>query len=316
MNKTAEKTEEKNTREPRPEKVELVQELKSLFETSQGVVFTEYRGLDVASMKELRIALNGVGTSYKVYKNTLIKRAVAELKLNDMFVDLLKGPVGLAFVSQDADYSASARVFADYKKLNKVLVVKAGYCDGILMDETEYDVFSKLPAIEVLQAQFAFALKAPLNTLVGLMNSVLQKFAGQLGALYKKMEAENPAEEPAVEVTEEEPATEEPEETEEEPATEEADESPAEESVVEETEDEPATEEPAVEEEAQEEPATEEEPLADEPDESKEEPATEEADENPAEEPVVEEETEEVTEQEPATEEPATEEEPTEDQVS
>lgn len=187
---------------PRPEKVELVSELKSLFESSQGVVFTEYRGLDVESLKELRIALQSAGTSYKVYKNTLVRRAVAELNLGDTFAELLKGPVGLAFVEQDADYSETARKLAEYKKLHKAFLVKGGYSGGELMDELAYDVFSKLPARVVLYGQLASAIQAPLSGFAGVMSAVLQKFAGQLTALHQKLEAEAPASENAQEKVE------------------------------------------------------------------------------------------------------------------
>lgn len=217
-------------RTPRPEKVELVTELKSLFEDSQGVVFTEYRGLDVVSMKELRLALQVAGTSYKIYKNTLVRRAIAELDLTDTFADLLKGPVGLAFVEAEADYSAAARALADYKKLNKAFLIKGGYTDGELMDAATYDAFSKLPSKEALLSQLASAFQAPLGGFASLMRSLLQKFAGQLSALHKKMEAEQPTPEPEVvpaeEVKEEETPTEEPEEAKEEEPAEPAPEEP------------------------------------------------------------------------------------------
>ncbi len=205
MNKTETKEKEQDTQdqtksktfgasEPRPEKVELVAEVKALFENSQGVVFTEYRGLDVLSMKELRVSLNDAGTSYKVYKNTLVRRAVAELKLEEKFAELLKGPVGLAFVEADADYSETARVLAAFKKLHDVLVIKGGFSDGELMDEEAYAAFAKLPPLAVLQAQFASALQSPLSSLAGLMNAILQKLAGQLSALKDKVEKEAPTE--------------------------------------------------------------------------------------------------------------------------
>lgn len=288
MNKTAEKTKE-ITREPRPEKVELVAELKSLFETSQGVIFTEYRGLDVLSMKELRASLKSVGASYKVYKNTLIRRAVSELKMEDTFAELLNGPVGLAFVEPDADYSETARTLAGYKKDHTVFLIKGGYSDGELMDAATYEAFSKLPSLIVLQGQFASALQAPLSNLAGLMNSVLQKFAGQLSALRDKAEAEAPAP-PAEETATEKAVTEEP--APEETVTEE----PAPEKTEEESET--ATEDTAPEEAVQEETATQEEP--------KEEPSS-----DP--EPEKEAESEEPAKEEPAPQEEEAKEEPKEE---
>lgn len=91
----------RHDRDPRPEKVAVVEEVRERLSSTDAVVFTEYRGLTVGDLQELRIALRAAGGDYKVYKNTLVRRATAELDLD--LGDTLTGPTALAFVGERPD---------------------------------------------------------------------------------------------------------------------------------------------------------------------------------------------------------------------
>ena len=112
--------------EPRADKVAVVAEVKEKLEAADGVVMTEYRGLDVPGMAELRSSLRPAGGEYKIYKNTLVKLAASELGLE--FDELLTGPTALAFVGEKEDGSkgdpaAVAKALKEFSKTNEALVI-------------------------------------------------------------------------------------------------------------------------------------------------------------------------------------------------
>src|ERR1700712_2320007 len=107
---------------PRPEKVAVVDEVREHFSSSNAVLLTEYRGLNVAAMATLRRSLRTAGGEYKVYKNTLVRLAARDLGLE--IDDLLVGPTGIAFV--EGDPVAVAKALRDFGRTNPDLVVKGG----------------------------------------------------------------------------------------------------------------------------------------------------------------------------------------------
>src|SRR5581483_1330437 len=107
---------------PRPEKVAVVNEVKDRLQAASAAVLTEYRGLDVAAISQLRRALREAGGEYKIYKNTLVRFAARDLGLE--IEDLLTGPTAIAFV--DGDASAVAKALRDTARTNPALVVKGG----------------------------------------------------------------------------------------------------------------------------------------------------------------------------------------------
>jgi large subunit ribosomal protein L10 len=188
----------------RPDKAAAVAELTDAFRESSAAVLTEYRGLTVAQLKELRRSLAGNAT-YAVVKNTLTKIAAREAGV-DVLDDLLEGPSAIAFVTGDpVTVAKSLRAFS---RENPLLVLKGGVLDGRALSAAEVGKLADLESREVLLAKLAGAMKASLSQAVYLLNAPLAQAARLLGALEAKAQADpsvlaggagTPAEPPAVE---------------------------------------------------------------------------------------------------------------------
>ncbi len=200
---------------PRADKVAVVNEVRGRLEASEGALLTEYRGLSVAELAELRRELANAGGEYKIYKNTLVRLAVADGPQAPI-QDLLTGPTAIAFV--DGDVSAVAKALRDFARSNPSLVVKGGIVGDGLLSASEITVLADLPPRDALLAQVAGALAAPIQQLAGLIEALPRNLAFGLSALVAKREdeegpagapaAEAPA--PAAEATETAPAAEAP----------------------------------------------------------------------------------------------------------
>ena len=202
--------------DPRPDKVAVVEEVREKLADSDGALLTEYRGLDVPALAELRRSLRECGGEYKVYKNTLVRIAARDAGLE--IDDLLSGPVAIAFVGERADGSpgdaaAVAKALTDFAKSNEALVLKGGVLDDKRLDVDDLRALAELPSREVLLAQLAGALQAPMSKFAGLLQALPQNFAYALQALIDEGGAPGaPTAEAAAEATEEdqaEPAAEE-----------------------------------------------------------------------------------------------------------
>jgi large subunit ribosomal protein L10 len=167
-------------RAPRPDKVAVVDEVQARLESSAGALLTEYRGLAVKDIETLRRALRTAGGEYKVYKNTLVRRAAKDTGL-DVIEPMLEGPTAIAFVH--GDVAAVAKVLRDFARTNPSLVVKGGLIGSSLLDARSASALAELPSREVLLAQIAGALAAPMQKFAGLLAAVPQKFAYGLSAL-------------------------------------------------------------------------------------------------------------------------------------
>ncbi len=165
---------------PRAEKVAVVAEVRGRLDASAGAVLTEYRGLSVAAMAELRRALEAAGADFKVYKNTLVKLAVAGGR-HDVLDSLLQGPTGIAFVS--GEISAVAKALRDYARANPSLVVKGGFHADALLSATELGALADLPSREVLLSRLAGGLVGPLQQLASLLQALPRNLAYGLQAL-------------------------------------------------------------------------------------------------------------------------------------
>ena len=207
--------------EKRVEKSAVIEDVRERFNEAEAVLITEYRGLDVDQMADLRGALREAETVYKIYKNTLVRRALDE-GTPEGLVDMLIGPTALAFVEKDP--GAAAKALKQFSAANEALIIKGGLLNGELLDEAQVRELADLPSRDELLSSIAGGLAAPLQQIASMMNNLLSEMASLLQALADKGDA--PAgEEPAAEEAEvEEPAAEEPaaEEAEvEEPAAEE-----------------------------------------------------------------------------------------------
>ncbi len=199
----------------RADKATAVADIAEQFNTSTATLITDYRGLTVAALAELRRSLAGSAT-YTVAKNTLIKRAASEAGIEGLD-ELFVGPTAIAFVSgEPVDAAKAIKTFA---KENKALVVKGGYMDGHALTVAEVERIADLESREVLLARLAGAMKANLAKAAGLFNAPASQVARLAAALLEKRTAEapeEPAAAPAAEVASEEaaePASESPAET-------------------------------------------------------------------------------------------------------
>ncbi len=191
---------------PRPEKVAVVEEVRTKLASADAAVLTEYRGLTVKELATLRAALRPASTEYKVFKNTLARRAAEESGLSDL-VSLLEGPVAIAFVSGDA--VAAAKALRDFGRTVPALVVKGGLLAGRVMSAADVAALADIEPREVLLARLAGGFQAPLTKAAGLFQALPRSLAYGVKALIdQRVAAGEPAAETASTVEAAPPATE------------------------------------------------------------------------------------------------------------
>ena len=171
---------------PRAEKVAVVDEITGKLQAADAVIVTEYRGMKVGQLAGLRRQLRDQGGEYKVYKNTLARFAadnagVAGLGRPDGRSD---GP-GL----RQGDAAAVAKVLRDAARTNPLLIIKGGSMSGKALSAKDVEALADLPSREVLLAQFAGALQAPLVKTASLLQALPRNFAYGLKALIEQQEA-------------------------------------------------------------------------------------------------------------------------------
>ncbi len=178
-----------DVKEARAGKVAVVDEVRERLSSTEAVVLTEYRGLDVPALAELRRALRDAGGEYKVYKNTLVRFAVQELGLD--LEDLLIGPTAMAFVGEREDGTAGdavsvARALREFAKDHQSLLIKGGLLDGKRLGADEIDALAQIAPREILLAQLAGAMAAPMQQFAGLLQALPQNMAYALKALIEE----------------------------------------------------------------------------------------------------------------------------------
>ncbi|MHB8245228.1 MAG: 50S ribosomal protein L10 [Acidimicrobiales bacterium] len=180
---------------PRADKVAVVEEVRDHLDRADAAILTEYRGLKVADLANLRRALRGAGAEFKVYKNTLVRRATAGTSGSAMD-PLLEGPTGIAFV--EADVAAVAKILRDFARTHPALIVKGSFVGGSLLDTSSTSRLADLPSREVLLAQIAGALAAPMQQFASLLKALPQNLAyGIAGLVDQKRETEDALSAPA-----------------------------------------------------------------------------------------------------------------------
>ena len=168
------------TTTPRPDKVAIVEEITAKLNDSVAVFVSEYRGMSVGQLADLRSPLRDAGAEHKVYKNTLARIAATEAGFESLNEHLL-GPTALTFVTGDS--VAAAKALLDQSKTNPLLVVKGGVLGDAPMTADDVKALASLPSREVLLAQLAGALQAPLVKTAGLLQALPRNFAYGLSAL-------------------------------------------------------------------------------------------------------------------------------------
>jgi len=173
----------------RADKATAVADITEQFNAATATLITEYRGLTVANLAELRRSLAGTAT-YSVAKNTLIKRAASDAGVEGLD-ELFAGPTAIAFVTgEPVDAAKAIKTFA---KEHKALVIKGGYMDGRALSVAEVERIADLESREVLLAKLAGAMKGNLAKAAGLFNAPLSQFARLAAALQEKKAAAEPA---------------------------------------------------------------------------------------------------------------------------
>ncbi len=185
-----------------PEKAAAVAEIAEDFRSSTAAVLTEYRGLSVSQLTELRRTL-GAGARYAVVKNTLTKIAAEQAGVTGLD-DLFVGPTAVAFVSGDP--VEAAKGLRDFAKANPALVVKGGIVEGKTLSAEEIRKLADLESREILLAKLAGAMKSSLAGAVGLFAAPLSQVARLAEALREQRASEAPAAEPAAAEPAAEPA--------------------------------------------------------------------------------------------------------------
>jgi large subunit ribosomal protein L10 len=175
--------------EPRPEKVAVVTEVRERLSSSNGALLTEYRGLKVSDLAALRRSVGDAGGDYRIYKNTLVRRAAAELDLGELEA-LLVGPTAIAFV--DGDAVAVAKSLRDFARTNPNLTIKGGLLGTTVLSAADAGALADVAPREVILAQLAGALAAPLVKMAGLLQALPRNFAYGLSALLEKRQADEP----------------------------------------------------------------------------------------------------------------------------
>lgn len=175
---------------PTPDKAAAVAELTDKFRSSNAAVLTEYRGLTVAQLKQLRRSL-GENSEYAVVKNTLTKIAANQAGINQLD-DLFAGPTAVAFVTGDP--VVSAKGLRDFAKDNPNLVIKGGVLDGKALSADEIKKLADLESREVLLAKLAYALKGKQTQTAQLFQALPSKFVRTAEALRAKKAEQGGAE--------------------------------------------------------------------------------------------------------------------------
>ena len=178
----------------------IVQEISESIKDAASVVVVDYRGLTVAEDTELRKQLREAGVSYKVYKNTLVSRAVDGTEFESLR-EVLEGPNAFAISTDDA--TAPARVLAAFAKKAPNLEIKAGVVEGTYYDEKAMQTIASIPSREVLLSNLLGSLQSPVTNLARVLNQIAEKGGAADAAVEAApaeeatAEAEAPAETPA-----------------------------------------------------------------------------------------------------------------------
>jgi large subunit ribosomal protein L10 len=184
-------------------KTAVIDDIKARLETSDAAVLTEYRGLTVRDIALLRAALRPAATDYKIFKNTLARRAARDAGLDDI-VDSLEGPVAIAFVRRDGgDAVTAAKALRDFARTNPNLVLKGGLLGPRLLSSNDIEALADVPPRDQLLARLAGGFQAPMVKAAGLFQAFTRNMAYGVKALIdQRIEAGEALPAPAAEAPE------------------------------------------------------------------------------------------------------------------
>lgn len=171
----------------RQDKERIVGELAERLKSSPNLLVADYRGLSMPEIDELRTKLLETGARFSVVKNTLTRLAAEQAGVQAL-LELIDGPTGIAFIDADGDPAAAAKILNDTARTHDVLVIRGGLLEGDTVSDTEIKRLATLPPADVLRAQLAGAVAAPLTTIVGLFTAPLRDIVNVLDARIKQLE--------------------------------------------------------------------------------------------------------------------------------
>ena len=173
----------------RQEKERIVAELAERLKASQNLLVADYRGLTMSEIDELRTKLLESGARFQVVKNTLTRRAAEEAGMN-VLLDLIEGPTAIAFIDAEGDPVTAAKILADTARAHDVLVIRGGLLEGEAVGDVEIQRLATLPPPDVLRAQLAGVVVAPLTTIVGLFTAPLRDLVAVVDARIEQLRAQ------------------------------------------------------------------------------------------------------------------------------
>lgn len=160
----------------------VVDDIRARLEAADAAVLTEYRGLTVTDIAQLRAALRMAATDYKIFKNTLARRAANDMGLGEL-VEQLEGPVAIAFVRREGgDAVTAAKALRDFARTNPNLVLKGGLLGTRLLSRSDVEALAEVPPREELLARLAGGFQVPLSKAAGLFQAFTRNFAYGLKA--------------------------------------------------------------------------------------------------------------------------------------
>jgi large subunit ribosomal protein L10 len=175
---------------PRPEKVQVVADIKERMEHAEAVFLAEYAGLSVSEQQQMRRALRATDGQFQVVKMTLARLAAAELGHDDL-AEMLVGPTGLTFADRDA--AATAKALQEFAKEHNRLVIKGALLSGEVLPPEKVSELADLPSREVLLSQVAGIFQAPMARMAGLLAAMPRNLATMIQQLIDKLPDEAPA---------------------------------------------------------------------------------------------------------------------------
>ncbi len=185
----------------------VIDDIMNRLRSAEASVLTEYRGLTVTDLANLRAALRPAATDYKIYKNTLARRAAQDAGMTEL-AEWLEGPVAIAFVRADGDAVVAAKALRDFARGNPHLVVKGGMLGPRMLSVADVEALADVPPRAELLARLAGGFQGPLVKAAGLFQAFTRNFAYGLKAYIDKEESRSATAAPAAQDAEESrPAT-------------------------------------------------------------------------------------------------------------
>jgi large subunit ribosomal protein L10 len=174
----------------RPEKVKVVEELAQKLSDAESVFVTDYAGLTVTDITDLRAQLRAAGISYRVAKNTLLRLAAKQAGVPEL-VDSFKGPTAVAF--GDRDPVAGAKIFKEFYSRLEHPEVRSFMVEGHMYGSEDIKAYAALPPREEVLAGLVAAVESPITGFIGTLDAIIRDFVGTIDALAKKKEEEGQA---------------------------------------------------------------------------------------------------------------------------